>query len=124
MAEQILQFLEHASWFINLFAVLIILAGFGLSLLRYFSRFKDGDLKQSFSLFKVELGRSLLLGLEILVLADVIESIIVKPTFQTLAVLAFLVMVRTIVSWTLTLEVEGHWPWQSESAEKPEAENA
>jgi uncharacterized membrane protein len=37
----------------------------------------------------------------------------VKPTYQSLAVLAFLVVARTIVSWTLTLEIEGRWPWQA-----------
>jgi uncharacterized membrane protein len=69
-------------------------------------------LAQNFSQFKVDLGRTLLLGLEILVLSDVIETITVKPTFGALAVLAFLVVVRTVVSWTLTLETEGRWPWQ------------
>jgi uncharacterized membrane protein len=123
MAEQILELLERASWFINLFAVLIIVAGFALSLVRYFSRYSSTELDESFARFKVELGRSLLLGLEILVLADVLESITVEPTYQTLSVLVFLVVVRTIVSWTLTLEVEGKWPWQSERKKKPETGN-
>jgi uncharacterized membrane protein len=123
MAEQILELLERASWFINLFAVLIIVAGFALSLERYFSRYSSTELDENFARFKVELGRSLLLGLEILVLADVLESITVEPTYQTLSVLVFLVVVRTIVSWTLTLEVEGKWPWQSERKKKPETGN-
>jgi uncharacterized membrane protein len=123
MAEQILELLERASWFINLFAVLIIVAGFALSLVRYFSRYGSTELDENFARFKIELGRSLLLGLEILVLADVLESITVEPTYQTLSVLVFLVVVRTIVSWTLTLEVEGKWPWQSERKKKPETEN-
>jgi uncharacterized membrane protein len=124
MAEQILELLERASWFINLFAVLIIVAGFALSLVRYFSRYSSTELDENFARFKVDLGRSLLLGLEILVLADVLESITVEPTYQTLSVLAFLVVVRTIVSWTLTLEIEGKWPWQSERKKKPGAGNA
>jgi uncharacterized membrane protein len=123
MAEQILELLERASWFINLFAVLIIVAGFALSLVRYFSRYSSTDLDENFARFKADLGRILLLGLEILVLADVLESITVEPTYQTLSVLAFLVVVRTIVSWTLTLEVEGKWPWQSERKKKPETGN-
>jgi uncharacterized membrane protein len=73
-----------------------------------------GELKpqKDFRQFKVELGKSLTLGLEILVLADVIKTITVTPTYQSLAVLAFLVVVRTAVCWTLTLEIEGRWPWQ------------
>ena len=46
-------------------------------------------------------------------LADVIETITVKPTFRSLAVLAGLVIIRTAVSWTLALEIEGRWPWQT-----------
>ncbi len=54
-----------------------------------------------------------MLGLEILVVADVIETITTKPTFRSLAALAFLVAIRTVFSWTLFLEVEGRWPWQA-----------
>ena len=53
-----------------------------------------------------------MLGLEILVVADVIETITVRPTFESLAALGILVILRTILSWTLSLEVEGRWPWQ------------
>ena len=51
-------------------------------------------------------------GLGILVLADVVETITVTPTFESLAHLVAIVILRTIVSWSLTLETEGHWPWQ------------
>ena len=70
-------------------------------------------------MFKVELGSALLLGLEILVLADVIDTITVPQTFVSLAFLASIVILRTVVSWTLTLETEGRWPWQA-PAEGPE----
>lgn len=60
------------------------------------------------------LGRSLLLGLEFLVAADVIRSVAIAPTLQGVAVLALLVAVRTFLNWTLELELEldGRWPWQ------------
>jgi hypothetical protein len=54
----------------------------------------------------------LLLGLEFLVAADIVKTIAVEPTFISLGVLAGLVLVRTFLSWTLLLEVEGRWPWQ------------
>jgi len=54
-----------------------------------------------------------MLGLEILVIADVIETITAKPTFASQVLLACLVVIRTIISWTLFLEVEGRWPWQA-----------
>lgn len=71
---------------------------------------KAKTLAENYKLFKVELGSALLLGLEILVLADVIETITVTPTFASLALLGTIVIIRTVVSWTLTLETEGRWP--------------
>ncbi len=120
MSEQILTYLERAGGVISLFAVLVILAGFVLAAVRYALRYRTWTPKQNFVRFKIELGSALTLGLEILILADVIETITVRPTFQSLAVLAFLVVVRTIISWTLILETEGHWPWQSSAEDEEE----
>ena len=91
----------------------MIVVGFVRAAWRYARRLGDKTRKDNFNLFKVELGDALLLGLEILVLADVIETITVTPTFESLAYLAAIVIVRTAVSWTLTLETEGRWPWQA-----------
>jgi uncharacterized membrane protein len=113
MSEQVLTYLEQSSTVISLFAVVVIVAGFALAAGRYALRWRNVTLDRNFERFRIDMGHALTLGLEILVLADVIESIAVKPTFQSMAVLGFLVVVRTIVSWTLSLETEGHWPWQA-----------
>ena len=57
-------------------------------------------------------GRSVLLGLEVLVAADIIRTVAVEPTLLNLGVLGILVMVRTFLSWSLDVELEGAWPWQ------------
>jgi uncharacterized membrane protein len=121
MLEQILQFLEHAGASISLVAVAVIVGGFTLAARGYAIRFRESQPVENFKRFKIGLGKSLTLGLEILVLADVIETITVKPTYQSLAVLAFLVVVRTVVSWTLALEIEGRWPWQPRTEEEANA---
>ena len=113
MIEQILEHLEKAAVAINLIAVAVIIVGFAIAAWRYGRRFRKTTHENNFKLFKVELGGALLLGLEILVLADVIETITVTPTFLSLAFLAGIVVVRTAVSWTLALETEGRWPWQA-----------
>jgi len=123
MAEQILEFLEHANAVINLFAVAVIVVGFALSAGRYALQFQKVALDENFKQFKIDLGRALTLALEILVLADVIESITVGPTFKSLAFLGFLVVARTVMSWTLALEIEGHWPWQSSGEDTEEEEH-
>ena len=118
---EILEYLEKAGHIISLFAVAIIVAGFVRAAWRYGRRFKDKTQKDNFNAFKVELGSALLLGLEILVLADVIDTITVTPTFVSLAILASIVILRTAVSWTLTLETEGRWPWQAAAEEQDRA---
>jgi uncharacterized membrane protein len=65
----------------------------------------------SYDEYKISIGRSLLLGLEVLVAADIVKTIAIELTFTSLGLLAGLVVVRTFLSWTLVLEIEGRWPW-------------
>ena len=60
-----------------------------------------------------DLGKAILVGLELLVAADIIRSVALDPTFATIGVLGLIVVVRTFLSWSLELEVNGRWPWQS-----------
>lgn len=62
--------------------------------------------------FRSSLGRSILLGLEFLVAADIINTVAVEPTVQSLIVLAGIVLIRTFLSFSLEVEIEGRWPWQ------------
>jgi uncharacterized membrane protein len=62
--------------------------------------------------FRRFLGRSILLGLELLVAADIIRTVAVTPTLDSVAVLAVIVLIRTFLSWSLELEITGRWPWQ------------
>lgn len=62
--------------------------------------------------FRSSLGRSILLGLEFLVAADIINTVAVEPTIQSLLVLAGIVLIRTFLSFSLEVEIEGRWPWQ------------
>ena len=63
--------------------------------------------------FRQQLGRSILLGLELLVAADIIRTVAVTPTLSTVLVLALIVAIRTFLSFSLELEITGRWPWQS-----------
>jgi uncharacterized membrane protein len=62
--------------------------------------------------FRRVLGRAILLGLELLVAADIIKTVAVTPTLDSVAVLAVIVLIRTFLSWSLELEISGRWPWQ------------
>jgi uncharacterized membrane protein len=62
--------------------------------------------------YRQGLGRAILLGLEFLVAADIIRTVAVSPSFRSAGVLAIIVVIRTFLSATLQVEIEGRWPWQ------------
>ncbi|MDN4999364.1 DUF1622 domain-containing protein [Bradyrhizobium sp. GCM10027634] len=98
---------------IEIFGVFIIVVGIIWSARYIFGR----DVASRYDSYKISIGRSLLLGLEVLVAADIVKTIAIELTFVSLGLLAGLVVVRTFLSWTLTLEIEGRWPWQQDQAE-------
>ena len=60
------------------------------------------------------MGRSIILGLEFLIAGDIVRTVIVADTFENVAVLGLIILIRAFLSVTLHLEVEGRWPWQTE----------
>ncbi|MFF2622568.1 DUF1622 domain-containing protein [Oerskovia jenensis] len=80
------------------------------------TRRREGNV---YRLFRRRLGRSILLGLELLVAADIIRTVAITPTLESVAVLAAIVLIRTFLSFSLELEITGRWPWQQ--APEPDA---
>jgi uncharacterized membrane protein len=66
----------------------------------------------AYRLYRRQLGRSILLGLELLVAADIIRTVAVTPTIRSVVVLAAIILIRTFLSFSLELEITGRWPWQ------------
>jgi uncharacterized membrane protein len=66
--------------------------------------------------YKIQLGRTLLLGLEFLVAGDVVRTVALEPTMTNVGVLGVLVLIRTFLSWSLVVEIEGRWPWQARAS--------
>jgi uncharacterized membrane protein len=98
---------------IEVFGVFVIVAGIGWSTYLYLQRRTS---ERVYEAYKIRVGRSLLLGLEVLMAADIVKTIALELTFTSLGVLAGLVVVRTFLSWTLVLEIEGRWPWQRQAS--------
>jgi uncharacterized membrane protein len=76
----------------------------------------------AFSDYRSNIGRAILLGLELLVAADIINTVAIEPSLQSVIVLAGIVLIRTFLSFSLEVEIEGRWPWdrhKAESATKP-----
>lgn len=78
---------------------------------------RGGIFAQAYRRYREDLGRAILLGLEFLVAADIIGTVAVDPTFQNLAVLGLIVLIRTFLSFTLEVEIQGRWPWQTHKTE-------
>lgn len=92
--------------------VAVIVGGFLLALVRAAGQLRERRTTEAYEAVRATFGRSVLLGLEILVAADLIRTIAVEPTLSNLAVLAVLVGIRTFLSWSLEVEIDGRWPWQ------------
>jgi uncharacterized membrane protein len=91
--------------------VVIIAGGAVLALVRAaFRQASDGD--ERYRRLREELGRAILLSLEFLIAGDIIRSVVGDPTLLNVLILGLIVLIRTFLSMTLQLEVEGRWPWQ------------
>lgn len=105
--------IEIVALLIELLAVAIIVAAITYATSRAASEvLKHRRFADAYAEYKGQLGRSLLLGLEILIAADVIRTVALEPTLTSVTVLGVLIVIRTFLSWSLILEMEGRWPWQ------------
>jgi uncharacterized membrane protein len=109
----VLQAIEVVSVAIEVLAIGIIVVGIVVGTLHYWRRsLARPPVPGRYGAYKARMTRALLLGLEILVAADVIRTVALEPTLQAVASLGLLVLVRTFLSWALVVEEEGPWPWQ------------
>lgn len=97
---------------LELAGALTILLGAAFASALFFIRARSGDRAQAYATLRSSLGRSILLGLEFLVAGDIVKSLVINPTLDDLIVLAGLVLVRTFLSVSLGVEINGHWPWE------------
>lgn len=116
---------------VELVGIAVILAGALYSAIRFagdVARYRtvphDAAARRSdpYKQLRSNLGRSILLGLELLVAGDIINTVAVEPTLRSLAVLAGIVLIRTFLSVSLEVEIEGRWPWQAPRAERTPAD--
>ena len=111
--EEVLYWIEWVSLLIEVIAIIIIVVAIINALARYgFRMFLHPQEGDHYQRLKISLGKALLLGLEILVAADIIRTVALEATLNSVMVLGILVLIRTFLSWALVVEMEGRWPWQ------------
>ena len=94
---------------VDLAGVVAIVAGILWATALSVRRWPGDD--DEFRRYRQRLGRAILLGLELLVAADIIRTVAVTPTFQSAGVLGIIVVIRTVLSFSLEVELDGRWPW-------------
>ena len=111
--EGMLSWVQYAATGMELLAVAIIVLVILFATVSYVLRImvRQAD-TTTYTDFRHRIGRALLLGLEILVAADIIRTVVLEPTLNNVVVLGLLVLIRTFLSWSLVLEIEERWPWQ------------
>ena len=92
--------------------VAVMVVGTLVSIVLVLVHYRRGGGEHAFRSIREKIGRSILLGLELLVAADIIRTVSEEPTLRGVMVLGLIVLIRTFLSFTLAVELEGHWPWQ------------
>lgn len=109
-------FLHFSAELLEFAGVGIILVGFVLSTLYFLYIWaQKKEFQVCFSEYRMNIGRGILLGLEILVAADIVGTVLVEPSLKNVGVLGLIVIIRTFLSYSLEVEIHGRWPWQARS---------
>jgi uncharacterized membrane protein len=110
---QVHAIIEHLAKLLEIAGVAIILAGVVLASALFVAQGRrSGNWRASYDSYRANLGRGILLGLELLVGADIIGTITAPLTLSSVGLLAIIIMIRTFLSFSLETEIEGCWPWQ------------
>lgn len=114
MNETIKNLIEITSEAIEIIGISIIFFGALLALGRFLLK-KQGEAYRSFKIIREELGRAILLGLEFLVAADIIATVVFDASLENILNLGLIVLIRTFLSFALEIEIEGKLPWKQNS---------
>jgi uncharacterized membrane protein len=98
-------------------AAIMILGGLGALAMFVRGVLRARTAESEYATLRRNLGRSILLGLEVLIVADIVRTIIVDPTTQSVAVLGAIVAIRIALSFSLEVEIDGEWPWRRSEVE-------
>jgi len=97
--------------------VLVVILGAVTSTVLFIRTFQQRPEGMAYRTYRVQFGRSIIMGLEFLVAGDIIRTMLVNETLESVAALGLIILIRTFLTTTLHLEVEGRWPWQHDEKE-------
>lgn len=98
---------------VEVLGILTLVLGLAAALVRAGLALLGGQAAENvYRIVRRVFGRSILLGLEFLVAADIIRTVAVQPSLENVAVLGLIVLIRTFLSFSLEVEIDGRWPWR------------
>jgi len=109
-----IEIISIAGYAVEAVGVLVIILGSCLSSVVFIRTFRKLPEGTAYRTYRRQLGRSIILGLEFLIAGDIIRTVVVAYTLENVAILGLIILIRSFLSVTLHLEVEGRWPWQTE----------
>ena len=112
--ENIKTIIEYIVFIVELIGIIVIVGGFFYALICYILSIQKTK-QRSYKILRQELGKAILLGLEILVAGDIIETVLIEPTLKRAASLAIIVLIRTVLSLSIEFEISGKVPWGKNS---------
>jgi uncharacterized membrane protein len=92
-------------------AAIMVLGGLWALLAYAVATARPGTRADAYQQLRLRMGRAILLGLEVLIIGDIVRTIIVDPTIESVAVLGLIVVIRIVLSFSLEVEMDGTWPW-------------
>lgn len=108
---------EIAARLLEFAGVAVIVVGVAVATLAFALSLRGGPFVEAYETYRANLGRGILLGLELLVGADIIATVTAPLTLETVGLLGLIVLIRTFLSFSLETEIEGRWPWRRHEAE-------
>lgn len=109
-----IEIISIAGYAIETVGVLVIVVGSCISSVLFIRTFRNLPEGIAYRKYRQQLGRSIMLGLEFLIAGDIVRTVVVADTLENVAILGLIILIRSFLSVTLHLEVEGRWPWQTE----------
>jgi uncharacterized membrane protein len=112
LAGQVGHWLEPMALALEVFGVAVILLGVAAASLAFLRDARRLPMDTAYARCRANLGRGILLGLEVLIGADIIATIISPLTWESVGLLGLVVLIRTFLSFSLEAEIDGEWPWR------------
>lgn len=116
ITDTISQIVHYSTITLEVAGMSVIMVGAVVSSAAFLWRLRGARFEDNFRRYRADLGRNILIALELLIAADILNSLVIDPSLNGLAVLAGIVAIRTFLSFSLDVEINGYWPWQSARA--------